>query len=180
MKKIVINFTCFRRNMALKQTRIGMGFDAHRFLPTQNGSSNKIMLCGIEVPSTYDIEANSDGDVGLHALVDALLGSVAAGDIGMHFTPNDPQWTGANSSIFLKHALKIVHEKGGDLINIDITVIGEKPTVSPYRQIMREKLSELLGLDIERVSVKATTTEKMGFLGREEGIAAQAIVSVLV
>jgi 2-C-methyl-D-erythritol 4-phosphate cytidylyltransferase/2-C-methyl-D-erythritol 2,4-cyclodiphosphate synthase len=153
--------------MALKQTRIGMGFDAHRFLPTQNGSSN-------------DIEANSDGDVGLHALVDALLGSVAAGDIGMHFTPNDPQWTGANSSIFLKHALKIVHEKGGDLINIDITVIGEKPTVSPYRQIMREKLSELLGLDIERVSVKATTTEKMGFLGREEGIAAQAIVSVLV
>jgi len=166
--------------MTSKQTRVGMGFDAHRFLPTQNGPSNKIMLCGTEVPSTFDIEANSDGDVGLHALVDALLGSVAAGDIGMHFTPNDPQWAGAKSSIFLKHALKIVHEKGGELVNIDITIITEKPYVSLYRQAMREKLSELLALDIERVSVKATTTEKMGFLGREEGIAAQAIVSVLV
>ncbi|CAF0934436.1 unnamed protein product [Rotaria sordida] len=168
------------RNMTSKQTRVGMGLDAHRFLPTQNGSSNKIMLCGVEVPSTFNIEANSDGDVGLHALVDALLGSVAAGDIGMHFDPNDKQWAGAKSSIFLKHALMIVHEKGGELVNIDITIIAEKPCITPYRQIMREKLSELLALDIERVSVKVTTTEKMGFIGREEGIAAQAIVSVLV
>jgi 2-C-methyl-D-erythritol 4-phosphate cytidylyltransferase/2-C-methyl-D-erythritol 2,4-cyclodiphosphate synthase len=98
----------------------------------------------------------------------------------MHFTANDPQWTGAKSSIFLKYALKIVHEKGGELVNIDITIIIEKPYVSPHRQAMREKLSELLALDIERVSVKATITEKMGFLGQEEGIAAQAIVSILV
>ncbi|CAF0918057.1 unnamed protein product [Rotaria sp. Silwood1] len=168
------------RNMTSKQTRVGMGFDVHRFLPTQNGPSNKIMLCGVEIPSTFDIEANSDGDVGLHALVDALLGSVAAGDIGMHFAPDDKQWTGAKSSVFLKHALMIVHEKGGELINIDITIIAEKPYISPYRQIMREKLSELLALNIERISVKATTTEKMGFIGREEGIAAQAIISVLV
>jgi 2-C-methyl-D-erythritol 4-phosphate cytidylyltransferase/2-C-methyl-D-erythritol 2,4-cyclodiphosphate synthase len=180
IKKKINKLYNFSHNMNSKQTRVGMGFDAHRFLPTQNGPLNKIMLCGIEIPSTYDIEANSDGDVGLHALVDALLGSVAAGDIGMHFTPNDPQWTGAKSSIFLKHALKIVHEKGGELVNIDITIITEKPYVSPCRQVMREKLSELLALDIDRVSIKATTTEKMGFLGREEGIAAQAIVSVLV
>ena len=166
--------------MTSRQTRVGMGFDAHRFLPTRNGPSNKIMLCGIEVPSAYDIEANSDGDVALHALVDALLGSIAAGDIGMHFTPNDPQWTGARSSIFVVYALKLLHERGAELVNIDITIITEKPYVSPYRQAMREKLSELLALDLERVSVKATTTEKMGFLGREEGIAAQAIVSVLV
>ncbi|CAF1101064.1 unnamed protein product [Rotaria sordida] len=167
-------------NMTSKQTRVGMGLDAHRFLPTKNGSSNKIMLCGVEVPATFDIDANSDGDVGLHALVDALLGSVAAGDIGMHFAPDDKQWAGAKSSIFLKHALMIVHEKGGELVNIDITIIAEKLYITPYRQIMREKLSELLALDIERVSVKVTTTEKMGFIGREEGIVAQAIVSVLV
>ena len=166
--------------MTSKQTRVGMGSDAHRFLPTRNGPSNKIMLCGVEVPCAYDIEANSDGDVALHALVDALLGSVAAGDIGMHFTPDDPQWTGAKSSIFVTYALRLLHEKGAELVNIDITVIAEKPHVSPYRQAMREKLSELLALDIDRVSVKATSTEKLGFLGREEGIAAQAIVSVLV
>ena len=157
-----------------------MGFDAHRFLPTQNGLSNTIMLCGVAVPSTYDIEANSDGDVALHALVDALLGSIAAGDIGMHFAPNDPQWTNASSSLFLDYALKMVQRKGGELVNIDITIIGEKPYISTYRQTMREKLSELLALDLDRVSVKATTTEKMGFVGREEGIAAQAIVSVLL
>ncbi|UJR38250.1 hypothetical protein I4U23_030923 [Adineta vaga] len=166
--------------MTSKQTRVGMGFDAHRFLPTKNGPSNKIMLCGVAIPSEYDVEANSDGDVGIHALVDALLGSIAAGDIGMHFTPNDPQWMGAKSDIFLKYALKLVQEKGGEIINIDITIIGEKPHVSPHRNIMRKTLSELLTLDMDRVSVKATTTEKMGFTGREEGIAAQAIVSVLV
>ena len=157
-----------------------MGFDAHRFLPTRHGLSNTIMLCGVPVPSTYDIEANSDGDVALHALVDALLGSIAAGDIGMHFAPNHPQWTNASSSLFLDFALKMVQQKGGELVNIDITIIAEKPYISAYRQTMREKLSELLALDLDRVSVKATTTEKMGFVGREEGIAAQAIVSVLL
>lgn len=166
--------------MVSKQTRVGIGFDAHRFLPTKNGPSNQIMLCGIAIPSTLDIEANSDGDVALHALVDALLGSIAAGDIGMHFASNDPKWAGAGSSVFLQHALRMVHEKNGELVNIDITIIGEKPHISPYRQGMREKLSELLALDIDRVSVKATTTEKMGFVGREEGIAVQAIVSVLL
>jgi len=166
--------------MTSKQTRVGIGFDAHRYIPTQNGPSNFIMLCGVEVPFTSDIEANSDGDVGIHALVDALFGSVAAGDIGMHFTPNDPQWSRAKSRLFLEHAVKVVHDKGGELINIDITIIGEKPYISRYRQAMREKLSEILVLDVDRISVKATSTEKMGFLGREEGIAAQAIVSVLV
>ena len=166
--------------MTSKQTRVGMGFDAHRFLPTKNGPSNKIMLCGVPVPSEYDVEANSDGDVGIHALVDALLGSIAAGDIGMHFAPNDSQWARAKSEIFLKHAFKMVQQKGGEIVNIDITIIGERPRVFPYRESMRKMLSELLTLDIDRVSVKATTTEKMGFTGRKEGIAAQAIVSVLI
>ena len=157
-----------------------MGFDAHRFLPTRHGLANTIMLCGVGVPSIYDIEANSDGDVALHALVDALLGSIAAGDIGMHFAPNDPQWTNASSSVFLDYTLKMVQQRGGELVNVDITIIGEKPYISTYRQRMREKLSELLALDLDRVSVKATTTDKMGFVGREEGIAAQAIVSVLL
>ncbi|CAF1088297.1 unnamed protein product [Rotaria magnacalcarata] len=121
--------------MTSKQTRVGMGFDAHRYLSTQNGSTNTVMLCGIEVPSTYDIEANSDGDVGLHAIIDALLGSVAAGDIGMHFAPGDTQWKGARSSMFLKHALAIVHEKGDELINIDITIIAEKRYISSYREL---------------------------------------------
>lgn len=178
MKSLLSLFGYFSGAMTTRQTRVGMGFDAHRFLPTSNGPSNTIMLCGVEVPSAYDIEANSDGDVALHALVDALLGSVAAGDIGMHFAPNDPQWKGAKSSIFVTYALKLLHEKGAELINIDITIITEKPYISPHRQAMREKLSELLALDIERVSVKGKTTEKMGFLGREEGIAAQAIVSI--
>lgn len=166
--------------MVTKQTRVGIGFDAHRFMPTQHGPTNTIKLCGVAIPSLYDIEANSDGDVALHAIVDALLGSIAAGDIGMHFAPNDPQWTGVDSTVFVAHAMKMLHEKRGELVNIDVTIIGEKPHVAPYRQLMREKLSELLVLEIDRVSVKATTTEKMGFVGREEGLAVQAIVSVLV
>ena len=166
--------------MLTKEIRVGFGFDAHRFLPTQRGSENTIVLCGIKIPSKYDIEANSDGDVVLHALVDALLGSVAAGDIGTHFSPNDPQWNGTNSSVFLNHAQSIVTNKGGQIVNVDITIIGEKPRITFYQQMMREKLSELLALDIDRINVKATTTDRLGFLGREEGIAAQAIVSVTI
>lgn len=164
----------------LKQTRIGLGFDVHRFVPSENESSNTIMLCGIPVPSKYDVLANSDGDVGLHALVDALLGSIAAGDIGTHFSPNDPKWNGMSSSYFLEYANRLVHERGGEIVNIDLTIIAEKPKILPHREAMRKKLCELLTLDLDRVSIKATTTERLGFLGREEGIAVQAIVSVLV
>ena len=157
-----------------QETRVGMGFDAHRFA----GEGTSIMLCGVAVPHDKTIEAHSDGDVGIHALVDALLGAIGAGDIGMHFPPSDMRWKGADSSDFLRYTHELVQRAGGSIINIDITIIGESPKVTPHREKMVMRLAELLGISMKRVSVKATTTEKMGFTGRKEGIAAQAVVSV--
>jgi len=157
----------------LYETRIGSGFDVHRFT-----EGDHLMLCGIKVPHDRGIEAHSDGDVGLHALVDALLGTIGAGDIGQHFPPSDARWMDADSSDFLRHADELVKERGGSIINIDITIIGEAPKVSPVRQLMVERIAAILELATSRVSIKATTTEKMGFTGRKEGIAAQAVVSV--
>ena len=155
------------------ETRIGMGFDVHRF-----GPGDKVWLCGIEVAHTHGLVGHSDADVGLHAITDAILGAIGAGDIGQHFPPSDPQWRGAPSDIFLAHAAKLVREKGGEIQNVDITFICERPKIGPHRPRMEARVAEILGVAPERVSVKATTTEELGFTGRDEGMAAQAIASV--
>ncbi len=158
---------------AQRQNRIGQGFDAHRF-----GPGNSIMLCGIAVPHDFGLVGHSDADVGLHALTDALLGAIGEADIGEHFPPTDPQWRGASSDRFVRHAVSLIHSRGGQVINADITLICEAPKVKPHRQAMRERIAQLLDLPVEAASVKATTTEGMGFTGRSEGLAAQAVVSV--
>lgn len=158
---------------ARTQTRVGMGFDAHRWGP---GSS--VWLCGVEIPHDQTLIGHSDADAGLHALTDAVLGAIGQGDIGDHFPPTDPQWKGASSDLFLEHAAKLVGERGGRLVHVDVTLICERPKVKPHREAMRARLAEILSLPLDAVSVKATTTEAMGFTGRGEGLAAQAIATV--
>ncbi len=161
------------------ETRVGTGFDAHRFKEPTNANPH-VMLCGIAIPYTMTLEAHSDGDVALHALVDALLGTVGAGDIGQHFPPSDPQWKDADSRQFVAYACQLITQAGGRIVNVDITLIGEAPRIGPYRDAMREKVASILAIAANRVNIKATTTEKMGFTGRKEGIAAQAIASIEV
>lgn len=161
------------------ETRVGMGFDAHKYCAPKH-QPNYIMLCGVQVPHEFSLEGHSDADVGLHAAVDAILGAIAAGDIGTHFPPSDNKWKGAYSSIFLAHAAKLAGEYGAQIVNIDLTIICERPKLLPHRDKMCETIAKILGIEKSRVSVKATTTEGMGFTGRKEGIAAQAIVSVRV
>ena len=158
---------------AARVTRIGLGYDAHRFGPGQ-----AVMLCGVEIAHSQTLVGHSDADAGLHALTDAILGAIGEGDIGDHFPPTDPQWKGASSDQFLIHAAKRVTARGGRVLNVDVTLICERPKIKPHRQAMRERLAQLLGLDLGAVSVKATTTEGMGFTGRREGLAAQAIAAV--
>jgi 2-C-methyl-D-erythritol 4-phosphate cytidylyltransferase/2-C-methyl-D-erythritol 2,4-cyclodiphosphate synthase len=153
--------------------RVGSGFDVHRF-----GPGTHIHLCGVKVPLDRGLVGHSDADVAWHALTDALLGAVAEGDIGDHFPPSDPKWKGADSAVFLRHAAELVAARGARIVNVDLTIIGEKPKVKPHRAAMREATAALLALPLDAVSVKATTTEKLGFTGREEGLAAQAVVSV--
>jgi len=153
--------------------RTGMGFDVHAF-----SGNGPIMLGGLEVPHDRGLAGHSDADVVLHAITDALLGAAGLGDIGEHFPPSDPQWKGADSSLFLAHAAALVRDKGGLIDHIDCTIIAEAPKVGPYRQAMRSRIAEILGLSVDQVSVKATTTEGLGFTGRREGIAAQAIASI--
>lgn len=152
----------------------GSGFDVHRLAE----SSEPLWLCGIEVDSDYTLVGHSDADVGLHAVTDAILGAIAQGDIGDHFPPTDPQWTGARSDRFLVHALGLAHDQGATLRHVDLTIICERPKVKPYREAMRARLAEITGLSIDNVSIKATTTETLGFTGRREGIAAQAFATV--
>jgi len=154
-------------------TRIGQGFDAHRF-----GPGDGVWLCGVLIAHDRALIGHSDADAGLHALTDALLGAIGEGDIGDHFPPSDPQWRGVASSVFLTHAAELIAARGGRVVNVDVTLICERPKIKPHRQAMRARLAELLGLPLDRVSVKATTTEAMGFTGREEGLAAQAVASV--
>jgi 2-C-methyl-D-erythritol 4-phosphate cytidylyltransferase/2-C-methyl-D-erythritol 2,4-cyclodiphosphate synthase len=154
--------------------RCGTGFDVHAF---EDG--DHVTLCGVKVPHSQGFKAHSDGDAGLHALTDALLGTIGAGDIGDHFPPSDPQWRGADSTIFLKHAVKLVMERGGKVTNADITLICERPKIGPHREAMCLRMAELLGVERERVSVKATTSEGLGFTGRREGIAAMATATVV-
>ncbi|MDB5483502.1 MAG: 2C-methyl-D-erythritol 2,4-cyclodiphosphate synthase [Caulobacteraceae bacterium] len=154
-------------------TRIGQGFDAHRF-----GPGDGVWLCGVRIPHDRSLIGHSDADAGLHALTDALLGAIGEGDIGDHFPPSDPRWKGAASSVFLAHAAELIAARGGRVVNVDVTLICERPKIKPHREAMRGRLAELLALPLDRVSVKATTTEAMGFTGREEGLAAQAVASV--
>ena len=156
-----------------RSIRIGQGFDAHRF-----GPGDGVWLCGLKIPHDHGLIGHSDADAGLHALTDAILGAVAEGDIGQHFPPSDPQWRGASSDRFVQHAVGLVHAAGARVVNVDLTLICEAPKIGPHRQAMRARIAEIMGLPIERVSVKATTTEAMGFTGRREGLAAQAVVSV--
>lgn len=154
--------------------RTGNGYDVHSFEP-----GDHVTLCGVAIPHTKKLNGHSDADVGLHALTDALLATCGAGDIGTHFPPSDPQWKGAASHLFVEHAAGIVRSRGGRIANADVTLICEAPRVGPHREAMTEVLSKMLGIARDRVSIKATTNEKLGFVGREEGIAAIATASVI-
>jgi 2-C-methyl-D-erythritol 4-phosphate cytidylyltransferase/2-C-methyl-D-erythritol 2,4-cyclodiphosphate synthase len=155
------------------QSRTGMGFDAHRF-----GLGDHVWLCGLKIPHSAGLIGHSDADAGLHALTDAILGALGDGDIGQHFPPTDERWRGASSDKFLKHASDLVSHAGGSVVHCDVTLICEAPKIGPHREKMRARVAEILGLDISRISVKATTTEGMGFTGRREGIAAQAVATI--
>ena len=154
--------------------RVGTGYDVHRLAPGE-----ELWLCGIRIAHDKGLAGHSDADVAIHALVDAILGAIGAGDIGSHFPPSDPQWKGASSDRFLTHAVGLAGEAGYRIGNVDLTLICEAPKIGPHREAMRARLAELLGTDISAVSVKATTTEKLGFTGRSEGIAAQAAATLL-
>lgn len=158
-----------------RRTRMGLGYDVHRFKPGQ-----AVILCGVEIAHNRALDGHSDADVGLHALTDAILGAIAQGDIGQHFPPSDPQWKGAASDIFLAHAGKLVRDAGGEITNLDITLICEAPRIGPYRLLMQQTIEQILQLPQGTVSVKATTTEGLGFTGRNEGIAAQAVAAVSI
>ncbi|HEX5755817.1 MAG TPA: 2-C-methyl-D-erythritol 2,4-cyclodiphosphate synthase [Arenimonas sp.] len=151
--------------------RVGSGFDVHAF-----GDGDHVVLGGVRIPHDRGLQAHSDGDVAIHALCDALLGALALGDIGRHFPPSDPQWKGADSRAFLRHCRGLIESQGWRLGNADLTIICERPKIGPHAEAMRAVLAADLDVDVEAVSVKATTTERLGFTGRGEGIAAQAVV----
>lgn len=160
---------------AVLEPRTGTGFDVHRFEP-----GDHVWLCGVKVAHEVGLKGHSDADVGLHALTDAILGALANGDIGTHFPPSDPQWRGAPSDKFLAHAAGLVARAGGRIAHADVTLICERPKIGPHKSAMRARIADILGLDPTRVSVKATTTEGLGFTGRREGIAAQAAATLLL
>ena len=164
-----------RRNMNNRktETRTGTGFDVHRFV-----EGDGVTLCGILVPYSSALAGHSDADVALHALTDALLGAVGKGDIGEYFPPTDPQWKGVASDVFLKKACQVVAELSARIVNVDVTIICESPKIEPHRESFRQNVASILQIDVNRVNIKATTTEKLGFTGRSEGIAVQAVASV--
>ena len=153
--------------------RLGNGFDVHAFT-----EGDEVTLCGIKIPFSKKLLGHSDADVGLHAITDAIYGAIAAGDIGTHFPPNNPTWKDASSDIFLKHAVQLADKLGYQINNVDCTIICEKPKIGPLSDEMKTSISKIMELDQNRISVKATTSEKLGFTGREEGIAALATASV--
>jgi 2-C-methyl-D-erythritol 4-phosphate cytidylyltransferase / 2-C-methyl-D-erythritol 2,4-cyclodiphosphate synthase len=155
------------------ETRTGTGFDVHRF---EDG--DHVWLCGVKIPHDKKLEGHSDADVGLHALTDALLGTIGDGDIGTHFPPSDPQWKGAASHLFLAHAAKLIAAKGGRIVNVDVTVLAEAPRIGPHRAAMQAVIGAVLQITPDRIGIKATTTEGLGFTGRREGIAAMAQATV--
>lgn len=154
-------------------TCVGTGLDAHRF-----GPGDHVTLCGVRIAHDKGLVGHSDADAGWHALVDAILGALGEGDLGAHFPPSDPQWKGADSERFLRHAAQLASDAGARVVHVDVTLVCEKPKIGPHREAMRARTAEVLGLPLSRVSVKATTTERMGFLGREEGLAAQATATL--
>ena len=158
---------------SMRETRVGQGFDVHRF-----GPGDRVMLCGVAVPHEAGLLGHSDADVGLHAITDAILGALGAGDIGQHFPPSDARWKDAESGVFLRHAGGLVAEAGGSIRHLDVTLICERPKIGPHRAAMVARIAELLGIAAGRVSVKATTTEGLGFTGRGEGVAAQATATL--
>lgn len=149
--------------------RLGNGFDVHRFAP-----GDHVVICGVRVPHDKSLLGHSDADVGMHAITDAIYGALAEGDIGRHFPPSDPQWKGASSDIFLKHAAELAAARGFGISNVDCTLICERPKIGPHAAAMRAALAAIIGIGADRVSVKATTSEELGFTGRGEGIAAIA------
>lgn len=155
--------------------RTGQGFDVHRFAP-----GDHVWLCGVRLAHTHALEGHSDADVALHALTDALLGAIAEGDIGQHFPNTDERWRGAPSHVFLREAARRVRARGGAVTNVDVTILCEAPKVSPHRDAMRARVADILGIDVSRVAVKATTTEGLGFTGRREGLAALATATVIL
>lgn len=158
-----------------RETRVGAGFDVHAF-----GPGNHVRLGGIDIPHDRALAGHSDADVALHALTDAILGAIGDGDIGSHFPPADPQWRGADSSRFLAHAAELLRKRGGALVHVDLTIICEQPRIGPYRDEMRARVAKILAVDVARISIKATTTEGLGFTGRGEGIATQASATVMI
>ena len=162
-----------RLTASLGETRVGQGFDVHAF-----GPGDHMWLCGVRIAHSAALSGHSDADVGLHALADALYGALAEGDIGQHFPPSDPQWKGAASKVFLAHAAERVRARGGAIVHLDATLICEAPKIGPHREAMRACVAEIAGLDIGRVAVTATTTERLGFTGRAEGIACLAAATV--
>ena len=165
-----------RRKQAenVPDVRTGTGYDVHRF-----EMGDCVTLCGVSIPHTAALQGHSDADVGLHAIIDAILGAIGSGDIGYHFPPSNSQWKDANSSRFLEHAIKLVQRAGGILTHMDVTIICEVPKIAPHRGEMRIRIAEITGIESGRISVKATTSEGMGFVGRGEGIAAQANATVV-
>lgn len=156
-------------------SRTASGFDVHRF-----GPGDHLWLCGVQVPHSHGLIGHSDADAGLHALTDALLGCISAGDIGQHFPPSDPKWRGASSDRFLTHARDLIRARGGVIDHVDVTIICERPKVGPHRTAMQARIASLLDIGLDAVSIKATTTEGLGFTGRAEGLAAQAMATVRI
>ncbi len=154
--------------------RVGQGFDVHRLV-----ENRKLILCGVEIPYELGLLGHSDADVAIHALIDALLGALALGDIGEHFPDTDPRWEGADSRELLKAVLALPEFAAWRIAGVDVTVIAQRPKLSPYKELMRRQLSQVMGIPLERVAVKATTTEKLGFTGRGEGIAAAAVAALI-
>jgi 2-C-methyl-D-erythritol 4-phosphate cytidylyltransferase/2-C-methyl-D-erythritol 2,4-cyclodiphosphate synthase len=158
----------------LPSIRVGTGYDVHRLV-----EGEELWLCGVKIEHTKGLSGHSDADVAIHAAVDAILGAAGTGDIGQHFPPSDPQWRGASSDRFFAHALKLAAEAGYRLGNLDVTIICEAPKIGPHRDVMRARLAEIAGVDTGCINVKATTTERLGFTGRGEGIAAQAAATLV-
>lgn len=156
------------------KVRLGNGYDVHKF-----GPGDHVVLCGVKVPHDQTLMGHSDADVGMHAITDAIYGALAAGDIGRHFPPSDPQWKGAASEIFLKHAVQLARAAGFAISNVDCTMVCEFPKIGPHADAMRATLADIMDLPIEDISVKATTSEKLGFTGRGEGIAAIATAALV-
>ena len=154
--------------------RLGNGYDVHRF-----GDGDHVWLCGVKVPHNRSLQGHSDADVGMHAVTDAIYGALGQGDIGQHFPPSDPQWKGAASHIFLEHAVDLARSEGFAISNVDCTLVCEYPKIGPYQTVMKAKMAEIMGIDADRVSVKATTSERLGFTGRSEGIASIATAALI-